>query len=169
MYEAASKDLRMSADKRNTAVVVALVLSLTVGARLLLWLEPGSPQWEGDTLLMAQRGGAVQQIDVHFADDRDALAEMYIDERDSLCVVYPNEEPKWWPGGPQVHLVVVGDHDQQLSQQQMAWVLGALGSLIQDSGQDLLPVRLADSATGPGLPPQAADLRSLLERKGIIH
>ncbi len=159
----------MTADKRNTAVVVALIVSLTVGIRVLTWLEPERPCWEGAPLLMAEQGGFVDEVVVTYTPSREALRSVVVDERDSLCVVYPDEEPYWSPSGPVVQLVVVGSATEALDHWQKEKLLAVLGSLDQASGgRDLVPVRLAPELRQAELLPQAADLCKLLARKRII-
>jgi hypothetical protein len=174
MWQSPAKDGFMTADQRNTAVVVALVLSLTAGIGVLTWLEPERPEWQQAPLLMAQDDLALTELTVHFAADRAALAALEIDENDGLCVVYADEPPKWWSGGPHVSVVVVGagGWDTPMSRQQQEWLLGALGSLVQPVGLEHVRVRLArgsDVSLTSDLPQQAVDLRALLERKMLIQ
>lgn len=162
----------MTAGRRNTTIVVALILSLTVGVRLLLWLEPKAPRWQSAPLLMAERGGVVEEIEVSYALTADR-AEARVPERgdDGLCVVYADQRPRCWTGGPRVQVVVVGGDGSTLATPQKEWLLGVLGSLIQPTGLEHVRVRLAresDVLANPELPEPAKDLRKLLERKRII-
>ena len=165
----------MTADKRNASVVIALILSMTVGAQVLLWLEPATPRWAGDTLLMAERGTAVQ-VEVFYAgpeDDVVALKDAAADAGDSLCVIDPSGVvERWEPRGSRVQLVVIGSEADTLSKRQKETLLAALGTLCQDGDSDRVRVQLAAEANAlesPAVPPQAADLRNLLERRGIIE
>jgi hypothetical protein len=166
----------MTTDKRNTAVVIALILSLTVGARLLMWLEPAKPQWKANPLLMAERGAGVQEIVIAYvassagADER---VDAYLHEggASSLCVVYPDQRPRYWARGTSWDFLVVGSEADELEPRQKAWLLGALGSLVQPTGLERVRVRLSpdsDPELDANLPVQAVDLRELLVRKQII-
>ncbi|MCK4340770.1 MAG: hypothetical protein KAY37_03495 [Phycisphaerae bacterium] len=158
----------MAADKRNTAVVVALILSLTVGARLLLWLEPGGRYWDGKTLLMAERGTPVQEVEIAYASLEEAEETINQQGPDSVCALYPNGKLKRRLGGPRWQLIVVGSEADTLGKGQKEKLLAVLGSLNHASSQDLIRVRLAPGLQERVLPPQAADLRELLARKELI-
>jgi hypothetical protein len=168
----------MSAGKRNTSVVAALITSMTFGAVLLRGLEkrlvPGKPHFKGSTLLMAERALRVAEIEVNYvppAADLDALG-IDPDDGESICVISGDGPPDWVEGGPLVRVVVLGTEDEAAWAARRRVLLGALGTLNQASGQDLVPVRLAagsDVLVTPELPAQAGDLRALLELKGIIQ
>ena len=164
----------MAADRRNTFVVTALVVSMTAGAQALLWLEPGTPHWKGETLLMAERGMRVERVEVGYAAaSADAAAlGWFSDDNDSILLIHPDGEVAWEPRGPRVRLVVIGSDANRLGKEQQETLLWALGNMSRASGLELVPVQLAansDTRQNPDLPPQAADLRELLVRKGIIE
>ncbi len=161
----------MAADKRNTSVVIALVVSMTVGAQILFWLEPGKPHWEAATLLQAELARPVQEVIVTYAATLEEADLLVLDPDDSVCWIYP--EGGYSPDlrGPRVWLVVIGSDAEQLGQAQQETLLWALGSLNAPGAVEALPVHLdagSDPGETPGLPAQAANLRELLERKGII-
>lgn len=169
----------MTADKRNATVVIALVLSMTVGAQILLcfesWIGARPTRWEGDTLLSAKRGNPVQNVEISYVaslEDLDAL-ELEAASPDSICVIGPaGEVDIWRPAGPRVRLIVIGSAGRTLPDQQKLTLLATLGSLSEASGVDLVRVQLAtgsDARRSPGLPLQAHDLRDLLARKKIIR
>ena len=161
------------ADRRNTAVVIALILSLTVGVRILTWFEPAEVQWGSAPALMAERSARIDAIDIVYVEsgeEADYLVQTLPDTT-SLCVVYPDRQPEYWVAGSQWELIVVGSGAEQLSKQQQEWLLAALGGLVRPVGLAQVRVELApdsDIAINPALPPQAQDLRDLLERKRII-
>jgi hypothetical protein len=173
----ASEGRLMTAGTRNTSVVVTLITSMTLGAAALRGLElrlvPGKPSFKGSTLLMAERGMRVAEVEVHYAPSWDAVPGLGIDPEgsDSVCLIDTDGSTQWAQRGPHVQLVVIGTDGRTLGEPQKRGLLGALGTLNHASGRDLVPVRLAagsDEQFTPGLPPQAKDLRALLERKGIL-
>lgn len=85
----------MTADKRNAVVVIALIVSMTVGAGVLLLLEPANkPRWEGFPQLMAECATPVQAVQVAYAaSDEDPAA--LDDGRHSLCVIDGEGEVTW--------------------------------------------------------------------------
>jgi hypothetical protein len=167
----------MKGDKRNTSVVVALIASMTFGAVALLALEkrlvPGKPSFRGSTLLMAEREMRVREVEVNYARTADDVPALSVDLEgsDSVCVIDTAGEPHWQQAGPRIQLVLIGTDGDTLGDAQKRTLLGALGTLNQASGMELVPVRLtagSDDRVTADLPAQARDLRLLLERKGII-
>lgn len=163
----------MAADRRNTIVVIALILSMTIGARVLLWLEPSTPRWEGETLLLAERSRPVEDVVVSYVPPSVPLEESLPDlgEDESLLMIYAEGEPYWEPRGSQVRMVVVGTEADELTHTQQATLLWAIRSMSRAARCDLIPLKLAtdsDIRYNPHLPPQAVDLRDLLVRKRII-
>jgi len=162
----------MTADRRNTLVVAALILSMTLGARVLTWLEPYRPRWEGPVALTAERALPVQEVEISYAGTPGEVEALDFDLRDSICWVNADGAVEWRPAGPRVQLIVLGSEGAVLSDAQKRAVLATIGSLSQASGVELVNVRLA-----PGLQPgrdgarspQADDLCRLLVRKGIIE
>lgn len=164
----------MTPDRRNTVVVVALILSLTIGVRVLLWLEPGKPHWNVDPLLAAERPTPtqIQDVTVIYAATADDAATLLADRQaDGACLVWADAQPEWYSGGPHVQVIVVGSETNSLSLQQQKDLLATLGSLSQASGRTSVPVQLApwsDARQTPGLPKPAEDLCNLLVRKKLI-
>ena len=168
----------MSSGKRNTSVVAALVISMSAGAAVLRGLEkrlvPGRPHFKGSTLLMAERALRIAEVEVNYlapGQDPTALG-IEPDTGDSICLISSDGMPDWVQGGALVRLVVLGTDDEAEWSARRRVLLGTLGTLNQASGQDLVPVRLAagsDVRYTSDLPAQAADLRALLELKGIIR
>lgn len=163
----------MTAERRNAAVVVTLILSMTIGARILLWLEPRPPRSEAaDLRHTAERATPVQEIEIACATSQDE-ANALNKEPYSFCAIdAEGNVPPWEARGPRVRLVVVGAATDKLSDRQQQQVLATLESLNRASGRELVPVRLApesDPQRRPDAPVAATDLRELLVRKGIIE
>jgi hypothetical protein len=167
----------MSSGRRNTSIVATLIVSMSAGAVVLRGLEkrlvPGKPHFKGSTLLMAQNALRVAEVEIDYVppgEGPDALG-IESDSGDSMCLITGEGPPDWIQGGPLVRVVVLGTEDEAEWNARRRVLLGTLGTLNQASGQDLVPVRLgagSDIHLTPGLPTQAADLRALLELKGII-
>ncbi len=170
----------MSADKRNTSVVIALVVSMTLGLLMLLWLEehlvPTKRDWSGGTLLMAERGLRVEDVRIVYAPTWSDVTALGVDPQgdDSVCLIDPAGRPQWEPRGPRVQVVVIGADEaptaERLADAQKQTLQGVLGTLSEASGRGLVPVRLAEAPVpDSGLAArQAADLREFLELKGFI-
>ncbi len=162
----------MITDKRNTSVVIALIFSMTVGARLLLWLEPGRPQWQGETMLMAERARPISEVEISYAGAGADVTRLFAEDApESICVIDADGRTTWKARGPRVRLVVVGSASPELGRQQKQNLLWALSDMSRAGGRELIAVRLAsdsDAELAPDLPAQAADLRALLVRKRMI-
>lgn len=158
----------MKADNRNTTVVVCLVLAMTAGARILLWLEPGSSENTAAAPLTAADGTPVEDVVISLALPGD------IDQGATDCLVWPDGKCEWQARGTHVRMVVVGsaERDSALPEAQKRNLLAALGSMTQARGWALVPVRLdsaSDVRCNSTLSQQAADLYALLADKGIIE
>jgi len=163
----------MTADKRNNHVVIALVLSMTMGAGLLRVLEPPRVKVTNSApLLAAESGLRIEEIDVDYAPSVEA-AEQVIQYQptspDTVVIVYPDRNPEVRPAGPRVRLIVAGTGEQNLSRQQSQHLLGALAGLNELSGRALVDVRLMPSLEAGNLTPEARDVRALLVRKQLVH
>lgn len=161
----------MKADNRNLVVVGALVGALTLGAALLLWLEPAKPRWQSDRLLRAERHVPITAVEVDYVPREAALAALEQPGPDSVCVVFPTESPAFQFGGSRLRLLVVRSDSERLSVSQQENVLATLAALAGQAPNQNLPVALAESADAardPSLPEQARELRELLLRKGLI-
>jgi hypothetical protein len=156
----------VASDVRNTKTVVFLIASMTIGAAVLLWLEPPTPGWSPATLLMAESARAVDEVQIEYA-----MADAAIGSVDYDCVVLPSGDCVWRPQGPRVRLAVIGSEASELSQAQAQTLLAVFGTLTQRHGLQLERVWLhpaSDARLHPELPAQAHDLCDLLVRKGIV-
>jgi hypothetical protein len=158
----------MNGETRNTKVVVCLILAMTAGARLLLWLEP-RPTVAGSALPLTATGGAsIDNVIVEYA----RLGEVGARGAEDLLIL-PDGHSEGQPDGPQVRLLVVGSGaSDELATAQKEALLRTLGGLAQAASAGAVNVRLdagSDVRQTPGLPLQARDLRQLLVRKGFIE
>lgn len=156
----------MSADKRNTKIVALLIGSMTLGAAVLLWLEPPTHGWSSGTLLMAENGPGVAEVQIEYVAEPDAeLAGRYD------CLVLPDGTCEWRPNSPRVRLALVGSGEQPLPEEQCRTLLAVFGVMTQRHGLDLEQVWLdpaSDARLHPELPAAAHRLVELLVRKGIV-
>jgi hypothetical protein len=163
----AGKGLTVTSDTRNSKVVALIIASLTVGAAILLWLEPPRRGWSRSTTLIAERGRPIESALIEFAP-----LDRPISPADYDCLVFPDGEHTWRPSGAQVRILVVGSGAERLATVQKRKLLSVLGSLNQSLGLDLSRVSLlagAGASTDLDQPSEAGDLLELLARKGIIQ
>lgn len=157
----------MNAESRNTRIVACLIASMTLGAAVLLWLEPPRQGWADASLLVAENGQRIDQIIIHYhRPDEPLLADSYD------CLVMPDGQYDWRPRGRRLRLSVLGTWDQALAPVQARALLILLGNLSQgrrDLGDFVRLDTDSDARVATDLPPQAYDLTDLLIRKGIIR
>ncbi|MFH1748646.1 MAG: hypothetical protein ABIG44_16550 [Planctomycetota bacterium] len=162
----------MKAENRNTVVVASLILAMTAGARVLLWLESGPPSAEAFTPIAATAtaadGSPVEEVIIS------CLRPGEIDLQVADCLIWPDGHCEWQARGTHILMVVVGleDPEATMTEVQKKHTLLALGSMTQARGWDLVPVRLdpySDTRRDATLPRQASDLCDLLVSKGIIE
>ena len=159
----------MTQDTRSTRVTIYLILSMTLGAALLMWLEVPTRGWAAGTYLMAERGGSIEAVTLTFVpEDQPVLRGEYD------CVVRPEGAPIWDPRGDDVRHVrvaILASPEDRLTDSQAGDLMRILGSMKQQRGLDLSRVKLhpdSDDRYRPELPRQAYELRDLLVRKGIL-
>jgi hypothetical protein len=156
----------VASDVRNTKTVVFLIGSMTIGAAVLLWLEPPTPGWSPATLLMAESARAVDEVRIDYV-----TPDGPIDPEECDCAVLPSGACVWRPQGSRIRLAVIGSEASELSQAQAQTLLAVFGTLTQRHGLQLERVWLhpaSDARLHPELPAQAHDLCDLLVRKGIV-
>lgn len=157
----------MVKDTRNTKVVVWLVVSMTAGAALLLWLEPPKQNWASGALLMAEREGPLKSVRIEYLPAGQAIDAAKYD-----CLIFADGRCKWQPQSADIRLALLGSKASQLEEAQARTLLEVLGGLNQFRRLDLRNVRLdpaSDARLNPKLPVQAEDLRNLLAKKGLIR
>ncbi len=156
----------MTSCDRNTKVVALLIASMTLGAVVLLWAEPPTPGWSSGTLLMAESAQPVREVRIEYTD-----SEKIAETGPWDCIIRPDGQCVWQPGGEKIRVLIDGDGEARLSEAQARTLLAVFGSLTQRHGLDLHRVWLhpaSDARLHPELPPAAHDLCRLLVRKGII-
>lgn len=162
------RDLWMTPDTRNTRVVVLLMLSMTFGAALLMWLETPRLGWSESTFLMAETGSRVDEVTVFYVPPSQPVGRGEFD-----CVILPDQEPLWDPRPGFVgraRVAVIGTGASELSAFQQQQLLNVLGSMRQQRGLPIDRVQLhpsADPRRHDDLPDEAVSLADLLARKGI--
>ena len=157
----------MSPDTRNTIVVLLLIVSMSAGAALLLWLETPTRRWSPATLLMAERGQPVKDVLIELAGPDEAFEAAEYD-----CVIFPDGWCEWQPRGAHIRLLLVTPAPEPLDDAVARALLAALGSMHQLRGLDLARVRLhpdSDAGLDPRLPTREHDMGALLARKAIIQ
>jgi len=158
----------VSSDTRNVIVAISLIASLTLGAGVLLWLEPPVRGWSESALLMARNGVPVEQVEIVYVPDSVAVSPQRYD-----CVIYADGHSEWQASGSHIRLAVVGDEDsERLGRRQAQALLAVLGNLEQGWRLGAGRVRLApesDPRVRPQAPPATQELMQLLLKKGIIR
>jgi hypothetical protein len=165
LLQRASKGKLMNGETRNTMVVASLILAMTAGMRILLWLEPAPPPAAALRPLTAEGGQPVRQVLIRYAAQGDA------DAGDVNCYVLPDGSWDWRASGPDVNIAVVPSASAGLPATQSRALLEVLEG-VQAAAGGKLQVRLhpsSDVRQHSGLPPQARELRELLVRKGKIE
>ncbi|MBI5865607.1 MAG: hypothetical protein HZB38_14085 [Planctomycetes bacterium] len=156
----------MNSEKRNARVVAFLIGALTVGAAVLLYMEPRGGRG-GAPLLMMESGQQVADVTIEFIEAGQAWRATDYD-----CVVLPSGEVSWNPRSSSIQLLVVGSGSAHLSDGQASALIQVLGELSHEGGLSLANVELArncDSRRVSDLSPEGRDLTTLLLRKSFIH
>jgi hypothetical protein len=157
----------MAAEKRNASVVVALIGSLTVGASVLLWMEPrpaGGGSGNNDALLMAGSHAQVRQLTIAYSTSLVGLDRSRFDG-----VIRPDGALEWESRkSPSARVLVMGTGANELSAKQAQQLVALVAWLNEHCELDVRNVELessADSRMNRGLPGEARDLRKLLETR----
>lgn len=156
----------MISDARNAKVLAALVVSMTLGAAVLLMLEGPPARWSPQTLLLAETKLRVSDATIEYVPLGEVIA---LDGYDG--VITAGDGSRWEPQSEHVRIAVVGTGGERLDESQALNLLKILGTLTSNNGLELGRVRLdpnSDPRQRPDLPAQARDLSDLLVRKGII-
>ena len=156
----------MTSDTRNTMVVVSLILAMTAGARLLLWLEPGPGKGHATPTLTAISGIPIEDVLVEYVPVGN-VRSVGVD-----CHLLPDGQLVGRLDDPHIHLAVIGTDADELTEQQQNTLLRTLGSMTRGRHGELIRVKLAlqpDAGKDTAVPPQARNLRELLVRKKIIE
>jgi hypothetical protein len=162
-------------DKRNAAVVAALVASITVGVVTLLALEPQPPAWEAANLgltAVARIEGApshrAESVRISYVPDQAAAAQLPVAGDETVIYIASGEVQPSKPieRGSRYRFVVCCA-PSELDDATRAEVVSWLGWLNQGRRPDLVPVQLADDY--PVATPAAGQLRDFLRSKGLLR
>jgi hypothetical protein len=157
----------MTSDKRNAAVVIALIASMTGGVLVLAGFEkllyPLRPRYVADINLTALTPAEQAAVDVEVLCTAEADLPAAEDADDFR--IYPNGQIAGEVRGQHVRLVVVSPDGHTLADDQKRALLGALKALVGDRDGDVAPVRVVQ-AEGTAAP---EELRRFLALKGIIR
>ncbi len=155
------------ADQRNAKVVVALFGALTIGAGLLLWMEPRYAGIRpGTPLLMMQGAATFESLEIEFLEAGRRFATQDYD-----CLIPADGEVVWNPQNSALRLLVVGQKDR-LTTRQARQLNELINSLQQNNGLDPASIRLArgsDPRTSRAVPVGAQEMAALLRRNGMIQ
>lgn len=156
----------MTSDKRNTNVMIALLGSLTLGALMLLWLEPraASPDGGAAPALMATSAKPVEFATVEYVKPGRANLESYD------CVVYV-DRVEWSLRNSNARIAVVGEGGATLSDGCRRQLLTAIRDLTRSTGLSPNQIRLAADLRGDAASsvPEAADLVAFLRAKSFVR
>jgi hypothetical protein len=152
----------VNTNTRNARVVACLILAMTAGARVLLWLEP-TPTVSGQFRLTAEGGPPVEEVTIEYAQP----GELPFPE--AACLIWPDGRREGDQLGPRVRLVVVGS-DGPLPDEQKQSLLTALGSLAWRGGglTATTPSIQLDSGFDSRVTAQARELCEMLVAKRFI-
>lgn len=156
----------MLSHNRNIKVVGWLVCTLSVGATLLLWLEPPAQVWAPAEAMARELHAPIEAVEI----DCTPLQRCDADAYDGM--VFPDGRFAFRQRGSQVRVAIVAEPDADLPANQAKAVLAVIGSLRTFGGLDLKRVRLASDDAGPGNLPTsrpAQQLAELLQRKGLLQ
>ena len=166
MKQTKRKDARI--DQRNARIVGTLIGSLTIGAGVLLWLEPrGVSGRTRASLLMMENQPAIEDVTIEFAGADERYDETVFD-----CILHPDGRVTWQPSSTSLRVLLVGSGGEHLAEAQAGELLRLLGLLSSERGLDLRRVKLSEESDwrhAPGLPLEARDLADLLVRKDFIN
>lgn len=156
----------MVADSRNTKVVACLIASMTLGAGLLLWLEPATRGWSPAALLLAEDGTQIESVLIEYCVPGQA-----VEPADFGCIVFPNGQVEWHPRAAQLRLLFIGTDSDTLDPSQARKLLSILGNVAQGRPGVAEFIRLHPGSDPRlfDLPAQCHALAALLVRKGIVH
>lgn len=160
----------MTAEKRNANVVIALIGALTVGASVLLWMEPRHATSGGagrDALLMAENQQPVAQLTIAYAKSVVGLDRGRFDG-----IIHPDGNLEWESRSSNARVLVIGSGGSELNQDQAQRLIYLVRWLNEQRGLDLRNVSLersSDARETRGLPGEARELTKLLLARDVIR
>lgn len=163
------KGLPVTSDKRNTNVMIALLGSLTLGALLLLWLEPRPTGLAASrsASLMATVANRIEFATIEYVPAGQSDLESYD------CVVQA-DGVRWNLRESTVNarIAVVGTGARVLSDEHRRQLLIAVRDLTRSTGLSPNQIRLAANLRGDPAAigvPEAADLVEFLRAKSFVR
>ncbi len=157
----------MTADNRNVKVVGALIVAMTLGAAVLLFLEPYPRGWSSEPMLIAQTRRVLSDLTVYHIPHAAAFEPSAFDG-----VVYEDGRCEWRPAGGPARLAVLEGADQRMSGEQKRALLSLLYELDRNHELAMRQIRLepySDPRLYSGLSQHARDLCDWLVLKRFIR
>jgi hypothetical protein len=157
----------VDSNTRNARVVICLILAMTAGARILLWLEPAPTSTERFAQLAAMGGARIDDVLIAYAPPGEPL-------EGATCLIWPDGRREYDQLGPNIRLVVVGKEGGPLPEEQKQALLGVLGSIAWGRaarGTETPSIhvdRNSDARLNPSLGGQARELYDMLVAKRFI-
>ncbi len=159
----------MTSEKRNAAVVIALIASITGGVLVLLGFEkvlyPLRPRPEANINLTALTPAEQAAVDVEVVCTTEDQWRANRDSDSDGFSIFPDGQITGELRGQHVRLLVVSPDGRTLADVQKRALLGTLKALVGDREGDLAPVQLAQAEGSAA----AEELRKFLILKGIIR
>lgn len=163
----ARKGMHVTADKRNIKVVAALFITMTLGAGLLLLLEPYPRNWSHEPLLIAQTRNTISDLTIY-----DIPRGAPLEASDFDGVLYDDGRLDWRPADGATRLAVVEGLSGRMEKEQKRALLNLFGELDRSGVLSLQGIAL-DPASDPRsysrLSQHAKDLCDWLVLKGFIR
>ncbi len=157
----------MSTDRRNAAVVVALIVSMTCGVLVLLGFEnllyPRRSQFVANIALTAEQS---RGVDVEIACAPVSSAAQ-LAEADDVCLIYPDGVPDLRARGGHVRVIVLRENEEPLPYEQKRALLATLHTMLGERGAEGLAVGVA--APQAPLAPLDEYVREFLTLKGFLR
>lgn len=161
----------MSSNTRNTRMIVALVVAMTLGAGLLLQLESRMPRapWDEASPLMARQETAVESMTISTIRDRESMRGADADLGEFDAAILPSGECYWREAASGAVRVALLASGEGMNTEQARTLLLVIRSLHNLRGLDLSHIRLEPEAGDAAAAAAHRDVRALLARKGLIR
>lgn len=158
----------MHGETRNSKVVVCLILAMTIGAGILLWLEPDPGTAVLTAGMIATGDSPLTDVIVSYAPPGEVVGA------GANCVILPDGRGEIWrPADACLRVALIGsDTTEALPEVQQEALLSLLDGLRRLDGDDAVRIRLDPPSTAQEdaeWPPPARELRDLLLRKGMLR
>lgn len=159
----------MSSMTRNTRMIIALVVAMTVGAGLLLQLESRMPRapWDASSPLMARQAHAVDALIICTIGGRESLLRAEPDLGEFDAAILPSGECYWRQAAAGTVRIALVAASGGIATEQASTLLLVIRSLHNLRGLDLARVALEPQPTDRDAAAAHQAVRVLLARKGI--